>query len=86
MEMGFLYTNQKIHKVSKLIVILLHLNFIRLSFPGVFDMMENESDTLRFVSSLDSSPEKECDKDQDCVAIVKVCEVFVNFYKEINLD
>ena len=41
------------------------------SFAGVFDMLESESDTLRFVSSWHSDAETECDEDPDCVAIVK---------------
>ena len=41
------------------------------SFSGEFDMLESESDTLRFVSSWHSDAESECNADPDCVAIVK---------------
>ena len=41
------------------------------SFAGMFDMLESESATLRFLSSWDSDAETECDEDPGCVAIVK---------------
>ena len=44
---------------------------VMLSLAAHFDMLESESDTLRFVSSWHSDAESECDADPDCVAIVK---------------
>ena len=80
--MGLLHSYKEIHQVNLLTLIILNyicpLSLLHStgcyylpSFSGEFDMLESESDTLRFVSSWHSDAESECDADPDCVAIVK---------------
>ena len=69
--MGLLHSYKEIYQVGDWLFSSCFIEYFPHSFAGVFDMLQSESDTLRFVSSWHSDAQTECDEDPDCVAIVK---------------